>query len=171
MDLFSVDGQPGDTAETKDGAAAVSAIANIRLPNFRRHSPLLWFVQAYAIFSNQRIKSDVTRVNHVLTALDEDGIRSISSVLIRSMQQLKVDWFLHTLFHRRSDFATSYNRKTLVTAAPANYFEICVTLFLRVSEILALENFGYRNYRPPYYRLFPVSTGRSKTLPNVQIEL
>ncbi|KAF0713933.1 Uncharacterized protein FWK35_00035763, partial [Aphis craccivora] len=45
--------------------AAVAALSTMRLPIFWRHAPEQWFVHAEAIFHNQRIKSDLSRVNHV----------------------------------------------------------------------------------------------------------
>lgn len=64
-----------------DFDASVAAIASVRLPGFWRHSPKQWFTHAEAIFANQRIRADLTRVNHVLASLDEDGIRTVSDLL------------------------------------------------------------------------------------------
>lgn len=61
--------------------AAVAALSTMRLPTFWRHAPEQWFVHAEAIFHNQRIKSDLSRVNHVVASLDEDGIRTVADLL------------------------------------------------------------------------------------------
>jgi len=61
--------------------AAVAALSTIWLPNFWRHAPEQWFVHAEAIFHNQRIKSDLSRVNYVVATLDEDGIRTVTDLL------------------------------------------------------------------------------------------
>lgn len=61
--------------------AAVAALSTMRLPNFWRHAPEQWFVHAEAIFHNQRIRSDLSRVNHVVASLDEDGIRTVADLL------------------------------------------------------------------------------------------
>lgn len=61
--------------------AAVEALSTMRLPSFWRHSPEQWFVHAEAIFHNQRIRSDLSRVNHVVATLDEDGIRTVADLL------------------------------------------------------------------------------------------
>lgn len=59
----------------------ITAISNVRLPGFWRNSPQQWFTHAEAIFHNQRVNSDLSRVNHLLAALDEDGIRTVSDLL------------------------------------------------------------------------------------------
>lgn len=57
----------------------VAAVA--RLPAFWRHAPEHWFIHAEATFTCQRISANNTRVNHVLTALDEEGIRAVTDLL------------------------------------------------------------------------------------------
>jgi len=59
----------------------IAAIEHVRLPVFWRYSPQQWFTHAEAIFHTNRIKSDLTRVNHVLSALDEGDIRTVSDLL------------------------------------------------------------------------------------------
>jgi len=62
-------------------AAEVETVSHIRLPGFWRQAPQHWFTHADAMFANKRIRSDLTRVNHVLEALDEDGVKTISDLL------------------------------------------------------------------------------------------
>lgn len=62
-------------------ASDVSAMADVCLPEFWRHSPQEWFIHAEAIFYTQRVSADLVRVNHVLAALDEDGVRIVSDLL------------------------------------------------------------------------------------------
>lgn len=57
----------------------VAAVA--RLPAFWRHAPEHWFTHAEATFACQRISANNTRINHVLTALDEEGIRAVADLL------------------------------------------------------------------------------------------
>jgi len=57
----------------------VAAVA--RLPAFWMHAPEHWFIHAEATFTCQRISANNTRVNHVLTALDEEGIRAVADLL------------------------------------------------------------------------------------------
>jgi len=59
----------------------ISAVTSVHLPPFWRQSPTQWFVHADAMFANKRIRSDLTRVNHVLEALDEDGVRAVMDLL------------------------------------------------------------------------------------------
>lgn len=59
----------------------IAAIEHVRLPSFWRHSPQQWFIHAEAIFHSNRVRSDLTKVNHVLTALDADGIRTVADLL------------------------------------------------------------------------------------------
>jgi hypothetical protein len=62
-------------------SAELSAVSHVRLPGFWRHSPRAWFTHAEAVFQNNRVRSDLSRVNHVLGSLDEDGIRNVSDLL------------------------------------------------------------------------------------------
>jgi len=67
----------------------VDAIAQVWLPGFWRHLPQQWFTHAEAIFSNQLVRTDLSRVNHVLASLDEDGIRTVSDCLARKYNILR----------------------------------------------------------------------------------
>lgn len=88
MDILSVDENvplqqntsPANDAHA-DLNAAVAALSTTRLPGFWRHSPESWFIHAEAIFQNQRIRADLSRVNHVVSTLDEDGVRSVADLL------------------------------------------------------------------------------------------
>lgn len=59
----------------------MAAAAHVRLPTFWLHSPRQWFTHADAVFHSNRVRSDVSRANYVLAALDEVGIRSVSDLL------------------------------------------------------------------------------------------
>ncbi|XP_060855093.1 uncharacterized protein LOC132932745 [Metopolophium dirhodum] len=52
-----------------------------RLPAFWWHAPEHWFTHAEATFAFQRISANNTRVKHVLTVLDEEGIRTVADLL------------------------------------------------------------------------------------------
>lgn len=54
---------------------------HIRLPGFWQRSAEQWFIHADAVFHNSRVRADSTRVNHVLGALDEDGVRAVSDLI------------------------------------------------------------------------------------------
>lgn len=52
---------------------AIDGVTHVpRLPNF-------WY--ADAVFSNQKIRTDTPRVNHVLAALDEEAVKAVSDLI------------------------------------------------------------------------------------------
>ncbi|XP_050439905.1 uncharacterized protein LOC126847777 [Adelges cooleyi] len=67
--------------EQKQNDVSVNAIANVRLPSFWKQSPDFWFIHAESVFANHRLTADSTRVNFVIGALDEDGVRTIGDLL------------------------------------------------------------------------------------------
>jgi len=73
--------QGGDTPTDTVANTAVEAIANVRLPAFWKQSPQLWFTHAESVFANQRVTSNTTKVNFVVGALDEEGVRTIGDLL------------------------------------------------------------------------------------------
>ena len=87
-DLFSLDDSEEACAfhpPTSVPLAPSASIAGVtqapRLPNFWCHSPREWFLHADAVFSNQKIRSDNTRVNYILTALDEEGVKAVADLI------------------------------------------------------------------------------------------
>ena len=70
-----------DEKDVVPSAVDVSAIAHVRLPGFWRHSPSQWFIHADAVFASHRVTAHTIRVNHVLAALDEDGIRAVADLV------------------------------------------------------------------------------------------
>jgi len=64
-----------------EASSDVAAVAHVRLPTFWKHAPEHWFIHAEATFASQRVSANNTRVNHVLTALDEEGIRAVADLL------------------------------------------------------------------------------------------
>lgn len=46
-----------------------------------RHSPREWFLHVEAVFTNSQIRSDVYKTNHVVAALDEEGVRAVSDLI------------------------------------------------------------------------------------------
>jgi len=61
--------------------ASAESIAHVRLPLFWRHSPREWFLHAKAVFANNRLHSDVSKANHVVATLDEEGVRSVCDLI------------------------------------------------------------------------------------------
>lgn len=87
-DLLSLEHDTSDDAtpviansSSADLNSAVASIGSTKLPSFWRHSPIEWFLHAEAVFANGRIRSDVTRTNHVLSALDEDGVKTVRDLI------------------------------------------------------------------------------------------
>lgn len=80
------DGEPNASAKTShdDEAAAgngAAAFHHINLPKFWWYSPRVWFTHAEAVFASHRVTASSTRVNHVLAALDEDGVRTVADLV------------------------------------------------------------------------------------------
>jgi len=69
------------TTTTPSANVEVASFTHVRLPGFWHNSPTQWFTHADAMFANKRIRSDLSRVNHVLEALDEDGVLTIADLL------------------------------------------------------------------------------------------
>ncbi|XP_022183426.1 uncharacterized protein LOC111042971 [Myzus persicae] len=59
----------------------IDALTSVRLPGFWRRSPQRWFTHVEALFHSHRVRSDLSRVNHVLTSLDDDGIHVVEDLL------------------------------------------------------------------------------------------
>lgn len=59
----------------------IAAGVQVRLPGFWRHSPQQWFIHVEEIFEINLIRLNLIKVNHVLSALDEDCIRIISDLV------------------------------------------------------------------------------------------
>ncbi|XP_025407576.1 uncharacterized protein LOC112681544 [Sipha flava] len=60
---------------------ALDAVSVVKLPGFWKQSPQYWFTHAESVFANHRIGSRIQRVNHVVGALDEEGVRTIGDLL------------------------------------------------------------------------------------------
>lgn len=76
----------------------INAFISVRLSGFWRHSPQQWFTHAEAIFLNQRVRSDLSRVNHVLAALHGNGGCSIGDLLGSNVQYSAVKSRLVTAY-------------------------------------------------------------------------
>lgn len=70
-----------DTTGNNSTTEMEAILANSGLPSFWRHSPKQWFTHVDVVFRIGQVQSDVSRVNFVLAALDEDGIRSVADLL------------------------------------------------------------------------------------------
>lgn len=72
----NADAPTGVVADT-----TIEAIANVRLPAFWKQSPQFWFIHAESVFANQRITANASKVNFVIGALDEEGVRNVGDLL------------------------------------------------------------------------------------------
>lgn len=54
----------------------VKAIINMRLPALWKWSPEFWCTHAEAVFSNNRVTINASRVNFVIGALDKEVVRT-----------------------------------------------------------------------------------------------
>lgn len=70
-----------ENANPPPNNVSVASFAQVRLPNFWRHSSREWFFHAEAVFANHRLHSDTSKANFVITALDEEGIRSVCDLI------------------------------------------------------------------------------------------
>lgn len=63
------------------GGDHVDDLRNVRLPNFFRSDPNLWFVQAELIFDCNRVRGERQRAGAVVSILDYEIIQTISDLL------------------------------------------------------------------------------------------
>ncbi|XP_043485188.1 uncharacterized protein LOC122513025 [Leptopilina heterotoma] len=63
------------------GGEHVDDVRNVRLPNFFRSDPRLWFVQAELIFYCNRVRGQGQRAGAVVSILDYEIIQTISDLL------------------------------------------------------------------------------------------
>jgi len=81
QDVNGALGQPSPSAST-NVSTSVDSVSHVpRLPNFWTYSPHEWFIHADAVFSNQKIRADTPRVNHVLAALNEEAVKAVSDLI------------------------------------------------------------------------------------------
>lgn len=63
------------------GLAAVEAVSSCKIPPFWKSQPRLWFIQAEAVFHSNRVASDLSKYNQVVSALDTDSILQVADFL------------------------------------------------------------------------------------------
>lgn len=88
--------------------------ARVRLPNFWKHEPELWFVHVEALFFANNIRSDEERYYTVLSALDSPEVLNQVTDFLRSPpQQDKYKSFKLTIISRFSDSSERQLNKLL----------------------------------------------------------
>ncbi|KAF6216870.1 hypothetical protein GE061_001220 [Apolygus lucorum] len=66
---------------TQDTQTLDTLSSTTRLPAFLSADTKLWFLQAEAIFSNERITSQTTRFNRVIAVLPPEALRQVADLL------------------------------------------------------------------------------------------
>lgn len=79
---------------------SVAMISPIRLPDFWKDTPELWFHHIEAQFSNRKISSDNSKYNYVITALDTESLRQVSDVIRQPPPTDKYSNLKEKLIHR-----------------------------------------------------------------------
>lgn len=77
----------GSTMHTTAATAAVS----VKLPEFWKTDPLMWFAQAEAQFALAGIKNDQTKFFHIIAKVDQTVLRHISDIVANPPAQDKYD--------------------------------------------------------------------------------
>lgn len=80
-DLLSLENDSPASDQPNPSSVTVASVAQVRLPLFWRHSPREWFIHVEAVFDVHRLRSDLSRANHVVAALDEEGVRAIRDLI------------------------------------------------------------------------------------------
>lgn len=88
-------------------------IARVKMPSFCHSSPHTWFALADSTFIINNIKSDDLKYHHILTALPEDIIMSITDIIHNPPQQEKYKTIKETILTRHSESETKRLSKLL----------------------------------------------------------
>lgn len=76
------DGQTNtDEIAAEDENAAVTASVSVRLPDFWRNDPAMWFAQAEAQFALAGVVRDHTKYNHIVAKVDQHTICHIAGLV------------------------------------------------------------------------------------------
>lgn len=92
-----------ETNPTENKTAFVEAATQIKLPQFWTCSPAAWFFQAEAQFNLKRITSDVSRYEHVITALPQDIVILVVDILQKPPTENKYETLKKSLLERTVD--------------------------------------------------------------------
>lgn len=60
---------------------SVTSLGHVCLLTFWRHSLYEWFFHVEAVFANYRLRFDISKTNHVVAALNDEGFRSVCDLL------------------------------------------------------------------------------------------
>lgn len=99
--------------DTSAAFASVESVANIKIPPFWKHDPGLWFIQIEAMFQTNRITSDITRYNHIVSSLDAETMREVADILRNPPKEGKYLQLKSEIIRRFSDSADQQLHKAL----------------------------------------------------------
>ncbi|XP_023246394.1 uncharacterized protein LOC111643202 [Copidosoma floridanum] len=94
-------GNGGDV--TPPGQVAVQTVHNCKLPPFWRASPEAWFFQIESAFNCNQVRSDTTRFNLVVAALDSEVAQELLDVLRAVPDTGKYDYLKRHVLARFAD--------------------------------------------------------------------
>lgn len=172
--------QPNDNSNpspnvmsTPNVSVSAESIAHVRLPSFWRHSPCEWFLHAEAVFANNRLRSDVSKSNHVVAALDEEGVKSVCDIIGPNVcfESLKQRLFATFAVPQSTCFRSITQPAESEIGALPSYFVICAASCRMGSAKTPLKNSGCGNYHLRPALLSPAKTSHWKTSQHEQIEL
>ncbi|XP_058447469.1 uncharacterized protein LOC131427905 [Malaya genurostris] len=69
--------------------AHITAAVSVKLPEFWKTDPLMWFAQVEAQFSLAGIQSDLTKFHHIIAKVDQTVLRHISDIVANPPAQDK----------------------------------------------------------------------------------
>ena len=98
---------PGD-----DESQAVARVA-VKPPPFWKSNPALWFVRLEAQFELANISTDLTKFNHVLSAVDSDILNSVSDLVLKPPETDKYKTLKERLVKIHSESESSKIRTLL----------------------------------------------------------
>lgn len=102
-------------------------ISRVKMPNFCHSSPSTWFALVESTFAINNIKTDVLKYHHVLTALPEDILMTITDVINNPPENDKFVKIKDTVISRHSESESLRLQKLLGGVAigdntPSQYF-------------------------------------------------
>ncbi|KAK2578226.1 hypothetical protein KPH14_009771 [Odynerus spinipes] len=105
-------GSPQVTLHDND-QREIAAVANFKLIPFWKNKSHIWFIQIEAEFETKNIRSDNTKYNAVITALDEVALEEVSDIIGTPPAQDKYNNLKQSLIKRFTDYTSRQLHKLL----------------------------------------------------------
>ncbi|XP_053698897.1 uncharacterized protein LOC128745852 [Sabethes cyaneus] len=86
-----MDQQPAAAATAPQPAAATTAAISVKLPDFWKNDPAMWFVQAEAQFVLAGVVRDETKYYHIISKIDQSVICHVSDLIQNPPVEEKYD--------------------------------------------------------------------------------